>query len=302
LVLANLGQPLMSLSTLLKEPLLHFTLLGGLLFAGHAVWQDGRGGEEVVVDSARIKALHSQFQNTWQRPPSAEEARGLLDAWLREELMYREGLAQGLDRDDPVVKRRVAQKLGQLAEAQVSSETSETELQAWLAAHPQLYTQGPRLSFTQRFFDPQQRGPKLERDLAAARAALDQGSKAAWGDATLLPAEMTSVSAAEIERNFGTDFAAALADLPVGAWSGAIESDFGVHLVRLQQREPAVIPALAQVRVAVERDLLRERMKAADEAHYRALRARYTVRIEEPTRPTAKDQTIGAAGLPERLR
>ena len=124
----------MKIRTLLSEPLTHFFVLGLLLFALYATVSDesGQSAEEIVVDRARIGSLVSSFKKTWQRPPTADELQGLVDAWVREEILYREGVAIGFDRDDPVVRRRVAQKMSFVADGMVPEAPDDAELEVWL--------------------------------------------------------------------------------------------------------------------------------------------------------------------------
>lgn len=65
----------------------------------------------IVVSQARIAQLSGLFQKAWQRPPTAEELKGLVDAFVKEETYYREAIALGLDQDDTVIRRRLQQKL-----------------------------------------------------------------------------------------------------------------------------------------------------------------------------------------------
>jgi hypothetical protein len=280
----------------MREPLLHFLLLGALLFGLYGALNRGAldAPGEIVVDRARVDYIAAQFQRTWQRPPTTVELQGLIDAWVREEVHYREGIALRLDRDDPVVRRRVVQKLTAMADAQTTAEVGEAELQAWLAAHSDDYRMEPRYELRQVFFNPTRRGQRLNAEVAAARAALAQGSKAAFGDATLLPDSLATAPASEIERVFGQDFATAVAALPVGGWQGPIASGYGVHLVEIRSREPGRVPALAEVRVAVERDLLRARADKSGEALYQSLRQRYAVRIESSPRVSDTGTNVGA--------
>jgi hypothetical protein len=272
----------MTLRRIHREPLLHFMLLGALLFWIYGALNRGAlvAPDEILVDRARLESIAAQFQRTWLRPPTAEELQGLIDSWVREEVLYREGIAQGLDRDDPVVRRRVAQKLTAMADVQTSAEASEAELQAWLDAHLDSYRIEPRYTLQQVYFDPERHGARLEAEVAAALAALAQGSAAAPGDATLLPALLDAAPISEIARVFGQDFATAVAALPVGGWQGPVSSGYGVHLVEIRFREPGRAPALAEVRDAVERDLLRARADQSAEAFYQSLRQRFNVRIE----------------------
>jgi hypothetical protein len=269
----------MSLQRLLREPLLHFLLLGAVLFAAYSTLHRG-APDEILVDRNRIENLSAQFQRAWQRPPTAEELKGLIDTWVREEVYYREGLAQRLDRDDPVVRRRVAQKLAAMADAQTSVETSPAEMQAWLDARPDDYRLQPSYSLRQVYFDPARQGKRLDAAIAAARSALAKGAKETSGDATMLPDTLEAASIIEVARVFGNDFAAALANLPVGEWQGPIASEFGIHLVMIEDRQPGRLPALAEVKGAVQRDLLRARVDQSGESFYQSLRQRYAVRVE----------------------
>jgi PPIC-type PPIASE domain len=275
-------EPLQNMSRLLHEPLLHFVVLGALLFGLYGWLNRGSLGarDEIVVSSSELENLQNQFVRTWQRPPTPEEIQGLVDAWLREEVLYREGLAMGLDRDDPIVRRRITQKVTSLADGLVSADPAEPELQAWLDAHPDDYRVGPVFTLHQIYFDPGRHGDRIEADIATARATLARGQLPA-GDATMLPETFEDAPAFEIGRVFGSEFAAQLEKLPVGSWQGPVESGYGLHLVKLIDRRDGRVPKLAEVRPAVERDLLSSRASEADEAYYRKLRARYKVRIDD---------------------
>jgi PPIC-type PPIASE domain len=286
----------MNMRRILHEPLLHFLLLGALLFWLYGALNRGAldAPGEIVVDRARVENLAAQFQRSWRRPQTTEEMPGLIDAWVREEVFYREGTALRLDRDDPVVRRRVGQKLAAIADAQSTAEAGEEELQAWLAAHQDEYRIEPRYELRQVFFDPARRGPRLDADVAAARAALARGSRGAHGDATMLPDSLAAAPASEVERVFGQDFARAIAVLPVGEWKGPIASGYGVHLVEIRSRQPGRVPTLAEVRVAVERDLLRARADTSGEAFYQSLRQRYAVKIESGASVSDTRANVGA--------
>jgi len=266
---------------LLREPLLQFAVLGALLFALYGALQRGAPAapDEIVVERARLAHLEAQFARVWRRPPTAEERDGLVASWVREEILYREGVALGMDRDDPIVRRRIAQKMDFLAGGQAPSEPGEAELHSWLDTHPRDYRIEPTYTLRQLYFDPGRRGARLEQDLAAARLALEHGTPVA-GDTSLLPDALDAAPAAEVVRVFGSDFTRALDELPVGGWQGPVRSGYGLHLVELRERTPGRAATLAEVRPAVERDWLRARAEEANAAFYRSLRARYTVRVE----------------------
>jgi parvulin-like peptidyl-prolyl isomerase len=185
----------------------------------------------------------------------------------------------GLDRDDPVVRRRVAQKREFIVDGSTPIPPTAAEMQAWLEAHPDKYQIEPRYTLTQIYFDVARHGEKLDADVAAVRRALDAG-KAPDGDPTLLPQALDEAGASEVKRVFGKEFADALKALPVGAWHGPLRSGFGVHLVKLSASEAGRHATLDEVRAEVERDLLHARTAQTNAAHYEKLRARYTVRTD----------------------
>jgi len=267
----------------LREPLIHFFLLGAGLFLLFG-WLN-RGGfdapDEIVVDSSQVAQLRSQFQRIWQRPPTEGELAGLVQGWIRQEVLYREGLALGVDQDDPVTRRRIVQKMEFMSDAFVNEEVTDAELQQWLDENAAVYRVAPRHSFHQLYFDPQRHGASLDETLAESLQALKENPTAVTGDPTLLPQSMAAASTGEISRTFGEQFTAALADAPLGIWTGPVQSGYGWHLLRITEKEPARQPALEDVRAAVERDLLAERTRRAGQAYYEALRGRYTVRVSE---------------------
>jgi hypothetical protein len=268
---------------LLREPLLHFFILGAVLFGCYG-WlnRDGFAGpNEIVVSRGQVSSLRAQFERVWQRPPTEQELGGLIDSWVREEIFYREALAMGLDKDDPVVRRRMKQKVEFIVDSATPEAPTAAELQQWLDEHPDTYRIEGKYTLRQVYFDPVRRGEKLQADLDGALRGLNSG-RPANGDTTTLPAEM-SADAAEVVRIFGSVFEEALRDLPAGSWQGPLRSGFGLHLVKLTEREPPRTAKLDEVRAAVERDLMHQRTQEASEAVYQRLRASYRVRMEGDT-------------------
>jgi PPIC-type PPIASE domain len=292
------------LRALLREPLLHFLLLGAVLFGGYALARDrvpDRPGR-IVVSGSQIEQLAIGFTRTWQRPPTREELSGLIEDRIREEVLYREAVSMGLDRDDTIVRRRLRQKLEFLLPDMASQmpPPAEGELAAYLARHAQTYREDATVSFEQLFFDREGRGRSAWADAESALRRLNGRRGAAErldtvGDASLLPTELTRSAESEIARLFGGTFSQRLAEVPRGRWAGPLESSYGVHLVRVGERVPGRIPALATVREAVLRDLLSERRQQALDAAYARFRARYAVVVE----PLAMARADSGAGTPE---
>lgn len=277
-----------------REPLLHFLLLGAVLFWLADALGDPAGGRpyRIVLTAGDVEQLATGFERTWQRPPNEDELAGLLEDRVREEVFYREALALGLDRDDTIVRRRMRQKMEFLSEDLASVEPSDAELQGWLDAHREAFRLEPRLSFHQVYLSRDRRGERVRADadrlLAELRGAEGRPDPAKLGDPLPLPSDSDDVSVSEVSRLFGDAFSESLLALATGRWEGPVESAYGLHLVFVRERRPGRDPSLLEVREAVAREWLADRRRQAREDSYRSLRERYEVEIAAP----------GAVGAP----
>jgi hypothetical protein len=268
----------------LGEPLLHFFVLGAVIFAVYA-WLGGPdpGSRRIRVERGAQQSLAAAFERAWRRPPTPAELAGLVDDHVREEILVREARALGLEQGDAIVRRRLRQKVELLAAGfGAPGEASEADLADFLRRHPERYRIEPRVSFRHVFLSRERRGAAVEADAARLLAALAAGraDPAASGDPLLLPSELRDAPLSDVARQLGDGFAARVAALAPGGWSGPIESAYGLHLVRLAARSEGREPALAEVRDAVLRDWQAAQAEAAREAYYQALRAGYEVVVE----------------------
>jgi parvulin-like peptidyl-prolyl isomerase len=286
--------------SILREPLLHFLLLGGLLFLFFE-WR-GSGGptsSRITITPGLVEHLASGFSRTWQRPPTDAELKGLIDDYVKEEIATREAVGMGLDRDDTIIRRRLRQKLEFLVEdAASSAPPTDAELEAWLDAHPQSFRAEPQLAFRQVYVSPERRGASAGKDaeklLARLRARGKDATTDGLGDASMLPSEQPLGPLREVARAFGDDFAQELMKIEPGQWTGPVESPYGLHVVLVQERVAGAAPQLAEVRPVVEREVLAERRKRDLDALYERLLEKYTVTIEKPK---AKPQPAAATGV-----
>ena len=274
---------------LVREPLVHFLLLGLGLFVLFGIVGDSDDAPpgRIEISTARVAQLTEIFTRTWQRPPTEQELEGLIEDHIREEVYYREALAMGLDRDDTIVRRRLRQKLEFFTDDLVAAVApTEKQLEAYLSKHADTFRVPATLSFRQIYFNRDRRGKQATSDAESLLAQLNGGGSAVdtagSGDSLMLPGDYDRVSEDEVASAFGSRFAAALADLPLGRWSGPVESGFGLHLVLIRERQPGSFPALAEVREAVEREWRNARRQEATETFYRGLRERYVVSVERP--------------------
>lgn len=268
---------------LLREPLVHFLVLGLALFAGYRwLTGDDGGGRTIVVDDARVAFIRAQFKTTWNRDPTDAELRGLIDGAVRDEMFYREGEALGLDRDDPVVMRRVRQKYEVLAEEMMVQEApTDADLGQWLASHAAEYARPAVLTFTQILLTPADAAAEAGAKADAARRALARGADpGTLGLRTMLPLHEDAVGVDRVARDYGQAFADALAAAPVDEWLGPVRSAYGAHLVRVESRVAGRKPSLEEVRPQVMRDWEGARRERAIEAKLAELRRKYDVVIE----------------------
>jgi hypothetical protein len=274
---------------IVKEPLLHFAVLALLIFVAYAAFTpkvSSPSTTAIVVRSAKIEQMAAVFTKTWQRPPTDAELKGLVDDYVAEEVLVREALALGLDRDDTVIRRRLRQKMEFMSDAEVDAlAPSDAELQAYLEAHAAAYQVDPKIDFAQIFLSPYKRGDAVQADAAALLAQLQANPEmdvSNLGDASLLPGSVPPTEVTRIGNDFGPDFASSVAELPVGTWAGPIASAFGLHLVRVSDRQSGRTLPLAEVRDAVLRDWSNDARMRQSKAQLEPLMSKYTVTIDIP--------------------
>jgi hypothetical protein len=267
----------------LAEPLLHFLVIGIALFAAYK-WMapDDSAGRRIVITQGVIDDLVTQHVAAKGREPSDIELKYLIESYVHDEILYREGVKLGLERDDIVVKRRVRQKIEMMAEEDASTRApTDADLSAYLTANQARFVQPAILTFEQVFIGESTSGPGVVHAVALTREALRKGAEPEeLGKPTLLPHRMTRTPADLVARDFGSSFAAALEKAPVGEWVGPIDSSFGTHYVRVSDRTPAVAPELAAIRDQVVREWENERRQRARDDTYMKMRGEYQVTIE----------------------
>lgn len=271
-----------TLRAIARDPLLHFLVIGSVLFAIAWIREGGAGAEQntIVISDSRIASLASAWKIQNGSEPDAEDLRNILIEDVDEEIFYREALSLGLDQDDRIVRRRLAQKLRFLVEDTLSNTPpSEEVLATWYATHADDYATPERLSFRQVYFSSTAAG----NPEATARTALVSWSEtpqtAPQGDPSILPDHYSLVSQPRIRNDFGSGFWSKLGDAPQGEWSGPIESAFGFHLVYVESREPETLPAFSDIHEQLTRDyLLAEKTRVLDE-RLCEIRSRYDVLV-----------------------
>jgi hypothetical protein len=276
----------MNTSNWLKEPLLHFLVLGALVFAFYnAVSGDAPGDDEIVVTRGVQEHLVRGFSRAWQRPPTQSEFNGIVDDWIREEIAYREGIEMSLDTDDTVIRRRLRQKMEMLAEDIVSlAEPTEEDLQTYLEQNQAKYLAEPEYTLRQIYFSGDRRGEAVMQDAEQALLLLTTGPKVSnpetMGDPFSLPHRYVREPRRGIEAAFGRAFADSLAELEHGTWQGPVRSGYGLHLVLIEDFVPGGPLTLEDAEREVRRDWENERRIEAINTLYDRLGERYTITVE----------------------
>ncbi|MBV7576684.1 peptidyl-prolyl cis-trans isomerase [Pseudomonas sp. PDM32] len=269
----------------LRQPLLHFLVAGFALF----VLYGGLHPSTVNQDPQRIEITPEVVQRLaiswlarWQRPASEQQLQALIDDYVKEEILYREALKLGLDKDDTIIRRRLAQKMDFLAEDVASlREPAPGVLETWYNQHQDQYAPPPLASFHHVFFALDKRGADAQAQAQAALGGLTDRNSAE-GDAFMFKNAYTEQSQDQVARVFGSKFALSLFQQTPGRWVGPVESGFGWHLVWIDTLAKPPAPAFETVAQQVKSDWLSEQRSESKRANFDALKARYEVVVMMP--------------------
>jgi hypothetical protein len=285
---------------ILREPLLHFLVLGTAIFAGYGLVSKRSSDEpgKIVISAGQVASIAESFARTWRRPPTSTELEGLIRDRVREEVYSREAVALGLDKDDTIIRRRLRQKMEFVTDDVAAlAVPTDDELSTYLRTNADAFRVQRQFTFCQVYLNPGRHGENLARDVAQLLAQLqqagDQADLSEVGDSFLLEHKFQSLPAGEVAKQFGEKFAAKLGELPPNQWNGPVESGYGVHLVWISDRTEGRVPGLAEARDAVRREWVNARRMEANEKFYQELLKRYVVTIERPD--TAEAQRIAVA-------
>jgi parvulin-like peptidyl-prolyl isomerase len=284
----------------LREPLLHFLLIGAALFV---VYRALNPSPQADAPSNLIKLTQddlAQMSVAWLaqgRPaPTPEQMRNLVELRVREEILYREGLALGLDKGDTIIKRRLAQKMEFLAEdVSTLAEPTTEELRTWFEVNAQRFALAPRVSFRHLYFSSDRRGERAGEAAAQALQELigkpsDWAGAAALADPFMFQDYYGDRSFDDMAKLFGPNFARALLQLRPGSWQGPIASGYGWHLIWADSLTPSRVPAFEEIEPEVKSEWVAEQRAQAKRRAYEAMRTRYQVVLPE----ARSRETVGA--------
>jgi parvulin-like peptidyl-prolyl isomerase len=275
----------------LKEPLLHFLLAGAAMFGAYAWLNEAAKdpaaskAQQISIGEGDVRWLAENWTTQWRRPPTPDELRGLVTDYLNEQLLAREARDLGLEDNDVIVRRRLAQKLTFLIEDTLRRvEPSEDELERFYRANARRFGSDARISFAHIYFSSQRRADARSDAADALRLLLDIDADEPTGDLgdrILVEREFHEETEQSISGAFGPDFARAVFSLNSGAWSGPVESGYGWHLVRVSTRRDSQLHPLADVRARVAEEWRREQERAGKQRYLDELRGKYSIVADE---------------------
>jgi parvulin-like peptidyl-prolyl isomerase len=260
---------------LLKEPLLHFLLIGVVLFLVFEISAEGdeTTTDRVIVVDRDALLMFVQFRTRAFDPKLAGERLDkmtegeldlLIDDYVREEALYREALSLGLDKNDYVIKRRMIQSVEFITEGFISAQTEifEAEARAYYESHRGDYYVEPSVTFTHVFFSAERRGREDADRLATQKLAELNAERVSFTDAPQhgerFPYLLNYVERVPdfVESHFGAELREAVFALPPDehTWAGPFRSQYGSHLILLVNKTEGSYAAFEDIQDLVRQD------------------------------------------------
>lgn len=264
--------------------------------------------KRIEVNASRIRTLQDFWQKRWNRLPTDQELQQLVDGWIRDEVLYREALRRELDRNDEIIRRRLVQKMQNMAfRLSWTLPPTEDELRGYYQDHVANYQLPAQRTFSQVYFSFQKRGDSIADEaiqaLNALNDVLDPLPVEQVGDRSMMPRHFSSLTETEVRYQFGPEFASGLFELPVGIWTGPVRSSFGLHLVLVSEEIPAHLPPLNEIQDQVLEHLNAHRQQVAIERLYQSFLENYEILFDsgEERNYQAEIQSLSDTWLSEEV-
>lgn len=274
----------------LREPLVQFLFLGGLIYLAYALvtpQSEEDNSRTILVSASRVQWMQDSWQKRWNRLPTKQELDGIIQQYIKETVLYNEAIKMGLDKDDGVIRRRLAQQVEFLAkDLVVYTPPAQADLEKYYKEHLDQYKPDVSYSFTQVYFDPDKRGEstlddanKVKEKLVAQASMLQNVE--GLGDDYMKANYFEANTPMEIRKNFGSGFAESLMELEAGKWHGPVLSGFGTHLVFVNEIVSPPIPPFDEIKARVLEDWIEQKRESLNEEFYEALEDYYTIIVED---------------------
>ncbi len=270
-----------------KDPLFVFLAAGVFLFVFWEYWGSGDAPEnnQISVSLAKVNQIENAWTKQMQRPPRNDELKQLIEQYIEEEILYREALAMGLQKDDVIIRRRLTQKISFLIQDVAAQEQpTETELRSYFDENKELFKTPGRISFTHIYFSQDIRGDAAFNDAEETLGELNKKGLERLpksGDPFMLHYDYSEMSGTEVFRLFGEPFATEVFRFKPGKWAGPVQSGYGIHLVRVLKNIPSRMPEFDEVKDSVRVKFMDKKRKKANESALKNLKGRYRIVIDK---------------------
>ena len=256
----------------IRSPFFGFLLMGSLLFFFESLTDSDR--KPIVVSMAQQQRLATLWETQTGSIATPEQIESLIRNWIEEEVLYQEALRLGLDHEDSIVRRRMIQKLGFIAESDPPGTEAEVSLDEYYQQNLNNYTLPERYTFEQLYFER-----KANADEALAVIALGESSRN-FGEFSMLNSQYAFRSRQEIDTTFGSGFAEKFDRSKLNSWQGPYASGLGFHLVQIKKIHRAEVTPLDAIRDRVRMDFQKDKEVFARKEFLRNLSEQYSVTIE----------------------
>ncbi|MBC3764805.1 peptidyl-prolyl cis-trans isomerase [Neptunicella marina] len=271
------------LNKIIKDPLLHFVILGAALFALNQLSGEEEQDNLIEVNANTVAQLINNWHQTHDETPNNKQLQQLIDDYIKQQVLYREAIAQGLDQNDPVITERLVQKLSDQIEGFTpATEPSEQQLKDFYQQHTELFKTDAQISFQQAFINP----AKHDDIQATAQSWLSQlraDDQLVLGDQRGFKNAFRDLTYARAVSLFGDAFATQLFNLTGDSWQGPVQSQNGLHLVRIVNKTDSLLPAFEQIRDAVAIAYQNQLRRQAIDDYYKSLKSEFVIKRNDLT-------------------
>ena len=260
----------------MKQRLFIFLILGILILSADLIFND-ESEDKITIFESEINSLIGTWVDQVGREPTIQEVDGIIKQLLDEEILYREAIKLGLDKNDIIIKRRLAQKIGFLRQEADSSLPSEKEVNDFYNQNTKKYFVDKRITFSHIYFsESKDQEAKATRALNLIRSGTEETD---FGEPFLLGKNFSSKSISEIERSFGKEFSEVIQSIVPQEWSGPLNSEYGSHLIFVNSISESFTPALEEIKNIVISDVILEKQNNSVKEYLKELRSKYQIEI-----------------------
>ena len=260
----------------MKQKLLIFFSIGLMIFAIDIVFNEDSSNKVIIYES-ELDSLINTWVTQVGREPTNEEIDGIIKQLIDEEILYREALKLGLDKNDIIIKRRLAQKISFLKQESISKNPSEEEINKYYKSHTEDYFVESTYTFSHIYFSKDNQAQS--RSVKALKSIQQGEEPSKFGDPFLLGKNFSIKTSKELKRSFGDKFSDSIKSLEIKKWDGPISSEYGEHLIFLNSYTDSFLPELDQVRSIVVTDILARDQSQSTAKYLEELRKEYEIEI-----------------------